>query len=68
MNAITIHVSDDMQEKMQRIADAEGVSLDALLGEFTSHMIKQYEARELFLEMQATGAGEVEKALELLRR
>lgn len=68
MNAITIHVSDDMQEKVRQIADAEGVSIDTLLGDFTSHMIKQYEARKLFLEMKARGEGEVEKALELLRR
>jgi predicted transcriptional regulator len=68
MNAITIHVSDDMQEKVRQIADAEGLSVDFLLSEFTSHMIKQYEARKLFLEMKAQGEGEVEKALELLRR
>lgn len=68
MNAITIHVPEDLQEKMQEIADAEGMSLDALLVDYSAHMIKHYEANKLFLEMKARGETEVDKALELLRR
>ena len=68
MNAITIHVPEDLKIKMLEIADAEGLSLDALLIDYSAHMIKHYEARKLFLEMKASGETEVEKALELLRR
>ena len=68
MNAITIHMPEDLQEKMQEIAAAEGMSVDALLVDYSTHMIKHYEARKWFLEMKARGETEVDKALELLRR
>lgn len=68
MNAITIQVPDDMQEKVRQIADAEGMSVDALLADYTAHMVRSYEARKLYLEMKVQGETEVEKALELLRR
>lgn len=68
MNAITIHMPEDLQEKMREIATAEGMSMDALLVDYSAHMIKHYEARKRFLEMKARGETEVDKALELLRR
>jgi hypothetical protein len=68
MNAITFHVPESVQEKIREIADSQGTSVDSLLGEFTIHMIREYEARQLFLQMKERGQTEVEAALELLRR
>ncbi|MBX9458828.1 MAG: hypothetical protein KL863_23850 [Rhizobium sp.] len=68
MNAITFHLPPEVQRKIREIAEAEGMSIDVLLGDFAAHMVKQYEGQQLFLEMSNAGAPEVDKALELLRR
>lgn len=68
MNAITFHVPDETSEKIREIADARGVSVDALLSDFTADMVKQYEAHQIYLEMAQQGETEVDEALTLLRR
>ena len=68
MNAITFHVPDDVQATIREIAASQGLSVDSLLAEYTTHMVRQYEAHKRFLEMARRGETEVEEALELLRR
>jgi hypothetical protein len=68
MNAVTFHVPDTIQQKIEEIADAQGVSVETLLGDVAAQMVEQFEARKLFLEMAKQGENEVEEALALLRR
>lgn len=68
MNAVIFHVPDNIQKKIEEIADAQGVSVDILLGDVTAQMVEHFEARKLFLEMAKQGESEVEEALALLRR
>lgn len=68
MNAITFNVPNDIQGKIEKIAAEKGVSVEALLEEITARAIGDFEAHKLFLEMSRQGAGEIEQALDLLRR
>lgn len=68
MNAVTFSLPDDVAAKIEEIAAIRGVSIETLLSEMTTKMVDQFEAYKRFEEMAARGKGEVEKALELLRR
>jgi len=68
MNAVTFHVPDSIQQKIEEIADAQGVSVEILLGDVTAQMVEQFEARKLFLEMAKQGESEIDEAIALLRR
>jgi hypothetical protein len=67
MNAITVKVSPDVEEKLKAIAILKGVDVSVLLEEATSHMAAEYDAYLLFREMQEKGRGLREEALALLR-
>jgi predicted transcriptional regulator len=68
MNALTFHVPDEVQQKIQEIAAVKGVSVETLLGDVAATMIEEFEAHRLFLDLTRQGEGEVEEALALLRR
>ncbi|MDB5550697.1 MAG: hypothetical protein JWL86_681 [Rhizobium sp.] len=68
MNAVTFQVPDSIQQKIEEIANAKGVSVETLLGDVATQLVEQFEARKLFLEMANQGENEVEEALALLRR
>lgn len=68
MNAITFHVPDDVQATIREIAAAQGLSVDALLAEYTTHIAKEYQARKRFSDLARRGENEVAEALALLRR
>lgn len=68
MNAITFNVPENIRSRIETIAKEKGVTVDSLLGEMTTHAVEEFEAYQHFLEMARQGEGEVEEALELLRR
>ena len=68
MNVVTFNLPDDVAVKIEEMAAIRGVSVETLLGEMTTKMVDRFEAYKRFEEMSARGKGEVEKALELLRR
>ncbi|SMC81790.1 hypothetical protein [Rhizobium sp. RU36D] len=68
MNALTINLSTDVQEKVDLIAMEKGVTPEALLSEMASEMVQQYDAYKRFRDMQERGKDKIDVALALLRR
>ncbi|MCD2175218.1 ribbon-helix-helix protein, CopG family [Rhizobium sp. C4] len=68
MNAITVKVSPDVEEKLKALAVLRGVDVSELIEEATSQMAADYDAYKLFREMQEEGRGLKEEALALLRK
>lgn len=68
MNAITVKVSPDVEEKLKAIAVLKGVDVSVLLEEATNQMASEYDAYLLFREMQEQGRGLKDEALALLRK
>ena len=68
MNAITFQVPDEIKTAVDEIAGAQGTSVEALLAEYTTHMVRQYAAYQHFQALAQRGEEEVEQALQLLRR
>ncbi|CZT35270.1 hypothetical protein [Rhizobium sp. 9140] len=68
MNAIVIPVSSETAEKVARIADERGVTVEALMSDVAIHMAKQFETYELYREQAERGRHEVDQALGLLKR
>lgn len=68
MNALTIKLTTDVQEKVDLIAMQKGVTPEDLLSDMASEMVQQYDAYQRFLEMQERGKDKVEAALAMLQR
>ena len=68
MNAIVVPVSSETAEKVARIACERGVSVETLMSDVAVHLVEQFETYKLYLEEAERGRGEIEAALELLRR
>jgi cysteinyl-tRNA synthetase len=65
---LSFQVSPEMQDKIARMAAESGLTIENLLEDMTARMVKDFEAYKTFEAMAKRGQGEVEKALELLRR
>lgn len=51
MNAVTFNIPDEVHEQIDRIAEDKGVTVETLLSEMTASAVKEFEARQAFLEI-----------------
>lgn len=68
MTMLSFHVSKDVEKKVADIAAESGRSVEDLLSDMTARMVRDFEARQTFEAMSERGRGEVDKALDLLRK
>ena len=65
---LSFKVAPEIEEKVSRIAEETGTSVEDLLNDMTTRMVEDFDAYRVFQEMAARGRGEVDKALELLQK
>ncbi len=68
MTMLSFQVSPEIEKKIAHMAAKSGTSVEDLLEEMTARMVRDFEAHQMFETMAERGRGEVEQALELLRR
>ena len=68
MNAITIHLPDDMLEKIESLAKSKDIALDALIVDVMRSVVRERDAEMRFRERAERGRGREQEALDLLRR
>jgi predicted transcriptional regulator len=68
MNAITIHLPDDMLEKIESLAKSKDIALDALIVDIMRSVVRERDAEMRFRERAERGRGREQEALDLLRR
>lgn len=68
MNAVTIEISADKQEKLAQIAAERGMSVENLYANLTEQLVSDFEAQSEFRKLAEIGRSEVETAIQLLRR
>jgi predicted transcriptional regulator len=68
MNAFTLELSAEVQQKVDLMAAEKGVTPEHLLSEMAAEMVQQHDAYRLFQEMAARGKGREAEALALLQR
>lgn len=64
MSTLTIRIPDDKHERLRRLAESRGISLNKLIDEMATQAIVEHDARTRF-ETRAA-AGSAERGLELL--
>lgn len=68
MTMLSFQVSKDVEKKVANIAAESGRSVEDLLSDMTARMVRDFEARQTFEAMSERGRGEIDQALELLRK
>lgn len=68
MTMLSFQVSKDVEKKVADIAAESGRSVEDLLSDMTSRMVRDFEARQTFETMSERGRVEINQALELLRK
>ena len=68
MNAITIHLPDDLLEKIESLAKSNDIALDVLIADVMRSVVRERDAEARFRERAERGRGREQEALELLRR
>lgn len=68
MTTLSFQVSKDVEKKVADIAAESGRTVEDLLSDMTARMVRDFEARQTFEAMSERGRGEVDKALDLLRK
>ncbi|WP_112941591.1 MULTISPECIES: hypothetical protein [unclassified Rhizobium] len=68
MTTLSFQVSKDVEKKVADIAAETGRTVEDLLSDMTARMVRDFEARQTFEAMSERGRGEVDKALDLLRK
>ena len=64
MSVLTIRMHEDKHERLRRLADARGVSMNRLIDELTTIALTQFDAETQFRVMSARG--DRKRGLELL--
>ncbi|MBO9124427.1 MULTISPECIES: hypothetical protein [unclassified Rhizobium] len=68
MTMLSFPVSKDVEKKVADIAAESGRTVEDLLSDMTARMVRDFEARQTFEAMSERGRGEVDQALDLLRK
>jgi predicted transcriptional regulator len=66
MATMTIHLPDAKQEKLRRLAERSGVSLNKLVEQWAGLALTQFDAEKRFLERAARG--DASRSLALLEK
>lgn len=64
MATLSIHLPDDMPERLKNIAKARGISLNKLMFELSSQLLAEEDAKQRFQSAQLRG--KPKRALNLL--
>lgn len=64
MSTLTIRMSDDKHERLRRLAESQGVSMNKLIDELATVALVQYDAEVRFQARAARGS--VEQGLKIL--
>jgi predicted transcriptional regulator len=68
MTMLSFQVSKDVEKKVADIAAESGRTVEDLLSDMTARMVRDFEARQTFETMAQRGRGEVDNALDLIRK
>jgi len=68
MSALTVRLSDDKHQRLKALARSRGTTLNRLIDEMPTQMLTEHDAELRFQLRAARGAGQEQRALELLNK
>jgi len=68
MSALTVRLSDDKHLRLKALARSRGTTLNRLIDEMATQMLTEHDAELRFQLRAARGAGQEQRALELLNK
>ena len=68
MSALTVRLSDDKHQRLKALARSRGTTLNRLIDEMATQMLTEHDAELRFQLRAARGAGQEQRALELLNK
>ena len=68
MSAITLRLPDDNHQRLKKLAEQRGMSINQLLNEMTTLLLADFDAETRFHLRAERGKGKTERGLELLNK
>lgn len=68
MSAITLRLPDDNHQRLKKLAEQRGMSINQLLNEMTTLLLADFDAETRFRLRAERGKGKTERGLELLNK
>ena len=68
MSAITLRLPDDNHQRLKKLAEQRGMSINQLLNEMTTLLLTDFDAETRFRLRAERGKGKTERGLELLNK
>jgi len=68
MSALTVRLSDDKHQRLKALARSRDTTLNRLIDEMATQMLTEHDAELRFQLRAARGAGQEQRALELLNK
>ena len=68
MSAITLRLPDNNHQRLKKLAEQRGMSINQLLNEMTTLLLADFDAETRFRLRAERGKGKTERGLELLNK